>query len=275
LLSLKAESRPLSTATAVPRSSWLKRILLFGLPLSAAAYLYDGITRVSAHEHDEEVPLPGQDKSMMSRVLDTASSWVQKKAPVKSIHNYLCALHFYNGDVDRQIVAHHYCHHLNEDVHQCVIYDSNAPNARLIGVEYIISERLFKLLPEEERKYWHSHSYEVKSGMLVAPGVPDIAEKREMEHLVNTYGKTWHFWQVDKGDLLPFGPPQLMMALTRDELVDQQLLYSMQRDLGIDGMAKRKQRRDLEVHKKLPGADAWEHGEAYQTVMKRVPMKEY
>jgi hypothetical protein len=62
-----------------------------------------------------------------------------------------------------------------------VIYDSNAPNARLIGVEYIISERLFKLLPEEERKYWHSHSYEVKSGMLVAPGVPDIAEKREME----------------------------------------------------------------------------------------------
>lgn len=91
---------------------------------------------------------------MMSRVLDTASSWVQKKAPVKSIHNYLCALHFYNGDVDRQIVAHHYCHHLNEDVHQCVIYDSNAPNARLIGVEYIISERLFKLLPEEERKYW-------------------------------------------------------------------------------------------------------------------------
>ena len=29
--------------------------------------------------------------------------------------------------------------------------------ARLIGVEYIISERLFKALPEEEKRFWHSH----------------------------------------------------------------------------------------------------------------------
>jgi len=29
--------------------------------------------------------------------------------------------------------------------------------ARLLGVEYIISERLFREQPEEEKKYWHSH----------------------------------------------------------------------------------------------------------------------
>lgn len=29
--------------------------------------------------------------------------------------------------------------------------------ARLIGLEYIISERLFRELPEQEKKYWHSH----------------------------------------------------------------------------------------------------------------------
>jgi len=27
---------------------------------------------------------------------------------------------------------------------QCVIYDSDEPNARLIGIEYIISENVFK-----------------------------------------------------------------------------------------------------------------------------------
>lgn len=32
-----------------------------------------------------------------------------------------------------------------------------ASGARLIGIEYIITERLFRELPEEEKKYWHSH----------------------------------------------------------------------------------------------------------------------
>jgi hypothetical protein len=44
---------------------------------------------------------------------------------------------------------------------QCIIYDSADNNARLIGIEYIISRRLFESLPEEEKKLWHSHQYEV------------------------------------------------------------------------------------------------------------------
>jgi hypothetical protein len=32
----------------------------------------------------------------------------------------------------------------------------------------------------------------------------------------NTYGKTFHTWQVDRGDVLPLGPPQLMMSATAD-----------------------------------------------------------
>lgn len=47
--------------------------------------------------------------------------------------------------------AHHYVTVLNEDVMQAVIYDGNTKNARLMGVEYIISERLFKTLPPEEK----------------------------------------------------------------------------------------------------------------------------
>jgi hypothetical protein len=66
----------------------------------------------------------------------------------------------------------------------------------LIGLEYILSERLFKTLPEEEKKYWHSHSYEVSSGTLIAPGVPSFAEKADMQNLANTYGKTFRMWQV-------------------------------------------------------------------------------
>lgn len=50
----------------------------------------------------------------------------------------------YADDGTRQIHAHHYCSHLNEEVRQCVLYDSDAADARLIGVEYVISRRLFE-----------------------------------------------------------------------------------------------------------------------------------
>ncbi len=49
-----------------------------------------------------------------------------------------------------------------------------------MGVEYIISARLFATLPDDEKKLWHSHDYEVKSGSLVAPSLPQVAEKQLM-----------------------------------------------------------------------------------------------
>lgn len=60
-----------------------------------------------------------------------------------------------------QVRSHHFCSHQSEEMRQCVIYDSDAADARLIGVEYIISRRLYEGLPEEERRFWHSHVYEV------------------------------------------------------------------------------------------------------------------
>lgn len=63
---------------------------------------------------------------------------------------------------------------------QAVIYDGNTRDARLMGVEYIISERLFQQLPLEEKKLWHSHQYEIKSGTLIAPGLPAPAERALM-----------------------------------------------------------------------------------------------
>lgn len=44
---------------------------------------------------------------------------------------------------------------------QCVIYDSDETNARIIGIEYIIPESVFKALDVQEKRYWHSHKYEV------------------------------------------------------------------------------------------------------------------
>ena len=55
------------------------------------------------------------------------------------------------------------------------------------------------------------------------PNIPgkvwEFAETEEMKEVVGLYGKTYHFWQVDRGDTLPLGKPELMMSFTKDEQV--------------------------------------------------------
>jgi hypothetical protein len=99
------------------------------------------------------------------------------------MHAHLCAFHFYAYDMGRQVEAHHYCTHYNEEMRQCAIFDTPEADARLIGIEYIVSERLFKTLPDEEKKFWHSHDYEVMGGILFLPGVPKVAERAALSEV--------------------------------------------------------------------------------------------
>jgi len=207
---------------------------------------------------------PGEVMSLKSKALDTGAAMVQRKDPLHNIHATVCGIHMYSGEPNRQVIAHHYCAHLNEDVRQCLVYDSDQKNARLIGVEYIISPRLFEALDEGEKKYWHSHGYEVKSGTLVAPGLPLMIEHKLMEELAPTYGKTFHFWQIDRDDPLPLGPPKLMMALSEEVPADPVVLDRRDRVLNINTSIERRNREDIPKPPVLQGADHWRTSKAMQ-----------
>jgi Protein of unknown function (DUF1264) len=183
--------------------------------------------------------------------------------PIGDIHAHVCGIHFYSGNMNRQIIAEHYCSHFSDEVLQCVIYDSNKPGGRLIGVEYIVSAKIFDSLPAEEKKLWHSHNYEVKSGVLTAPDMPEAAEKDLMKVLIGTYGKTWHFWQVDRGDKLPLGIPQLMMAFTADGQAKASIIAERDK-LYTPSAAKKTACADIPDATLDPGADAWQKGQAVQ-----------
>eukprot|EP00762_Andalucia_godoyi_P008858 ANDGO_01192.mRNA.1 Oil body-associated protein 1A len=154
---------------------------------------------------------------------------LQKFLPLQKIHLHVCGLHCAADDAAEQVIAHHYCTQVNEGLRQCIIFDSGSMDAKLIGIEYIISERLFATLPPAEQQLWHSHSYEVSSGILVGNDLPETAETAVMSRLASTYGKTFHTWQVQRGDTLPLGLPRLMQSFTADGQVQQELLA--QRDL--------------------------------------------
>lgn len=58
-----------------------------------------------------------------------------KAPPLQQIGLYFCAFHNYASEPHRHILAHHFCSHVSAEMHQCIIYDSNQPNARLMGIE--------------------------------------------------------------------------------------------------------------------------------------------
>jgi hypothetical protein len=178
----------------------------------------------------------------------------------------------YADDMGRQVEASHFCIHLRHDLHQCVIFDRNAPDARLIGIEYIVSEERFRGLPDDEKRLWHSHHYEVKSGELVAPGIPDLAEHAYFSDLVTTYGKTFHTWQYDRDDF-PYGIPQLMMGLTGDGQINEALVQDRDRRLGVSSVHKRQNRADIPTPQVVPGANSWESGRTVQTRLQEMDFK--
>lgn len=197
---------------------------------------------------------------------------MQRKYPLTAMSTYLNGFHMYADDMGRQVEASHFCIHLQHDLHQCVIFDRNAVHARLIGIEYIISEERFQALPAEEKQLWHSHHYEVKSGILVAPGIPDMAEHAYFEDLVTTYGKTFHTWQYDRDDF-PYGVPQLMMGLTEDGQADEPAIRERDRRLGISTQHKRENRADIPMPEVAAGANSWESGRTVQTRLEEMPFK--
>ncbi|KAJ9500136.1 hypothetical protein H2202_004527 [Exophiala xenobiotica] len=234
--------------------------------------------------------------------------------PLHNICEYLHALHIYTDEARRGEVrtvnAHHFCSHVRKgehpsvvhaesglrlisggsDLRQCLIYDSWKPDARLIGVEFMIPKEKYEQLDPEEQKYcmfsrralttiviallgWHdrwarntdmyhlghSHEFEVKSGMLVLPypeshrhrkDAWDELETKAMEEVVGLYGKLYHFWEVDKGHDLPLGPPKLMGSLTGFEQLNVDKAMAPRNQEQGIDQAKK---RELREHIPLPG----------------------
>ena len=230
--------------------------LLWVLAVAASAAL----AWVAGHAQQEASP-PGSDKSPRTRVLEAGARLLQQHAPLRPMDMYLVGFHPLKEHPQHQMEAHHFCHQVNEDFAQCALFDGNGPKARLNGIEYIISEKLFDALPAEERRYWHPHNAEILSGQLVAPGIPAAAEKALMKAKMNSYGKTWHVWHTgapgEAGDALPLGPAMLAWSFNRDGEARPGLVEARDKRMSIDTADRRRQRADLAaVARPQQGVDA-------------------
>lgn len=83
----------------------------------------------------------------------------------------------------------------------CQLYDSNTPNATLIGVEYMIDAKTYGSIPDRDKPNWHYHKEEF-SPMRANPIFPllnDTQQEEWLNKMSNSYGKVIPNWNpVDK-----------------------------------------------------------------------------
>lgn len=166
--------------------------------------------------------------------------------PVKDIHLYLCAFHIAKNNPNLVIEAHHYCsmRDLNirdGELHQCVVYDSKEAPAKLLGIEYIISDKTYQSLPAQEKKYWHPHAYEIISGQLIVPDISDMGDKA-LEGFITSWGKTFHTWPDPSTDI-PLGEPLLMWSAGADGQISKEMIDKRDKQFGISSDDLRERRK--------------------------------
>lgn len=199
-------------------------------------------------EREPAVQPPGADETTKTRVLEAGAAVLQSDDVFDGFDVYLVGFHPMKEEPHIQMEAHHFCRQVNQDFAQCVLFDGNTEEANMTGVEYIISGRLLESLPAEEREYWHPHNFEILSGQLVAPGIPQVAEIELMRDKMNSYGKTFHFWHTTRGEegqQLPLGPAKLAWSFNRMGEARPELISRRDAEMNIDSQEKMRERQEL------------------------------
>ena len=94
-----------------------------------------------------------------------------------------------------EAIVHHYCKTIDQQVIQCLLFDSDAPKGKLIGVETVISPQQYAALPEAEKPNWHYHRTEIPQVEATLPDVSEKEAQRVVDSLMETYGKVIIFWE--------------------------------------------------------------------------------
>ena len=125
--------------------------------------------------------------------------------PTQSYNAHAVGMRHIYGSPDLE--AHFYCKMNEKIMATCQIYDSNSPNASLIGVEYIITPEDFDSLPHEEKPNWYiiNQSLAGRTNLRI-PELSSDESQNALSGFLGTYGKLILTWNPQ--DPLPSSSPQ-------------------------------------------------------------------
>jgi Protein of unknown function (DUF1264) len=92
-------------------------------------------------------------------------------------------------DGNAKLLHHHYFKKVNDNLVVGMLFDSDRPDAKLIGTEMVITKRLWQSLPASLKPIWHPHGPEVESGVLTIPDQTRENQKKTLKFISGTYGQ--------------------------------------------------------------------------------------
>ncbi len=136
----------------------------------------------------------------------SAAAMTVKPSDGWSLH--IDARKHFSNDFEKDQIAHHYCKAVAGGLTECQLYDGDGKDARLVGVETIISAEMYKSLPENEKKFWHYHKDEIAKVDAKLPDLSSEEAAKVVEGIQETYGKIFILWNPAQSTL-PVGEPHV------------------------------------------------------------------
>jgi len=106
------------------------------------------------------------------------------------------------------IIAHHYCKVVTGGLIECMLFDSDLEDARLVGVETVVNPEIYNKFDEAEKALWHYHKAEFPRVDVKLPDLSPEEADKVIKSLEETYGKLYILWDPGKSDL-PLGRPDI------------------------------------------------------------------
>ena len=142
--------------------------------------------------------------------------------PLMGYTIHITAPHVMDGEIVGPF--HHFCKPINAQIIQCILFDSDAPNARMIEVEYMVSKDAVRsAIPECSRcKNWHDHAQEIATGRVAIINPSDPKEQKALaEYVGKTDGIIIHLWP--KGAPFPDGTVSIAQSIGHWESIHGQI----------------------------------------------------
>jgi hypothetical protein len=109
---------------------------------------------------------------------------------------------------DHEMVAHHYCKTVAGGMIECLIFDSEAPDAHLVAIETIVSPEIYNGFGPEEQKLWHYHKTEFPKVEATLPDLTAEEAATVVAAAEETYGKVYLLWDPSVEEM-PVGQPSV------------------------------------------------------------------
>jgi len=186
----------------------------------------------SARKSSPKASKPSQSSQDSSSV----SSGPQTTTPVETfppsrMTTFAVDIHFVAGyDLRSSYIAFHFCSG-SPNITQCAIYNGVGSEAKLIAVEMVVTEDVFKTFSDDERRLWHSHEFPITSGIFVLPNLSPEEELRALQGVISTYGKVTNLYHP--GTNAPTGVPALAYGWTTEDQVNEALVNRMEKILNL------------------------------------------